>query len=115
MAAIERKTKCYPTDVTDEEWSRIAPLLPKPAKRRRRPSVDLREVVNAIRYMTRTGRRLADAAQGLPAMADGVLVVPAVRAADAVPDEPRYRTDNGSRAGPDGRRAQVALSPTARL
>lgn len=55
MAAIERKTKRYPTDVTDEEWARIAPLLPKPAKRGRRPSMDLREVMNAIRYMTRTG------------------------------------------------------------
>jgi transposase len=55
MAAIERKTKRYPTDLTDEEWERIAPLLPKPAKRGRRPSVDLREVLNAIRYMTRSG------------------------------------------------------------
>ncbi len=35
MAAIERKTKRYPTDPTDGEWARIAPLLPKPAKRGR--------------------------------------------------------------------------------
>ena len=55
MAAIERKTKRYPTDLTDEEWERIAPLLPKPAKRGRKPEVDLREVLNAIRYMTRSG------------------------------------------------------------
>jgi transposase len=55
MAAIERKTKRYPTDLTDAEWDRIAPLLPKPAKRGRRPGVDLREVLNAIRYMTRAG------------------------------------------------------------
>ena len=55
MAVIERKTKWYPTELTDEEWERIAPLLPGPAKRGRKPSVDLREVVNAIRYMTRTG------------------------------------------------------------
>jgi len=53
--AIERKTKRYPTDLTDEEWARIAPLLPKPAKRGRKPAVDLREVLNAIRYMTRSG------------------------------------------------------------
>ena len=33
MARIERKTKRYPNDLTDEEWARIAPLLPKPAKR----------------------------------------------------------------------------------
>lgn len=55
MAAIERKTKRYPTDLTDEEWDRIAPLLPKPPKRGRKPEVDLREVPNAIRYMTRSG------------------------------------------------------------
>ena len=55
MAVIERKTKRYPTDLTDEEWARIAPLLPKPAPRGRKPGVDLREVLNAIRYMTRTG------------------------------------------------------------
>lgn len=55
MAAIERKTKRYPTDLTEEEWERIAPLLPKPAKRGRKPAVELREVLNAIRYMTRSG------------------------------------------------------------
>ena len=55
MAAIERKTKRYPSDLTDEEWARIAPLLPKPARRGRKPEVDLREVLNAIRYMTRSG------------------------------------------------------------
>jgi len=27
MAKIERKTKRYPTDLTDDEWERIAPLL----------------------------------------------------------------------------------------
>lgn len=55
MARIERKTKRYPTDLTDEEWEQIEPLLPKPAERGRKPRVDLREVLNAIRYMTRTG------------------------------------------------------------
>src|SRR6476469_3518067 len=55
MADIEKKTKRYPSDLTDEEWKRIAPLLPKPAKRGRKPAVDLREVLNAIRYMARSG------------------------------------------------------------
>ncbi|MBM3586147.1 MAG: transposase [Alphaproteobacteria bacterium] len=32
MAEIKRKTKGYPTDLTDEEWSRIEPLLPRPSK-----------------------------------------------------------------------------------
>jgi hypothetical protein len=55
MADIEKKTKRYPTDLTDEEWSQIEPLLPKPAKTGRRRTVDLREVVNAIRYLARSG------------------------------------------------------------
>ena len=55
MAEIEKKTKRYPTDLTDEEWSQIESLLPKPAKTGRRRTVDLREVVNAIRYLARSG------------------------------------------------------------
>src|SRR5687768_1150029 len=55
MADIEKKTKRYPSDLTDEEWKRIAPLLPKPAKKGRKPEVDLREVVNALRYLARSG------------------------------------------------------------
>ena len=55
MAQIAKKTKRYPSDLTDEEWEQIAPLLPKPAKRGRKPEVDLREVMNAIRYMVRSG------------------------------------------------------------
>ena len=55
MAKIEKKTKRYPTDLTDEEWDRIVPFLPKPAKKGRKPSVDMREVLNAIRYIARAG------------------------------------------------------------
>ena len=28
MARIEKKTKRYPSDLTDEEWSAIGPVLP---------------------------------------------------------------------------------------
>lgn len=55
MAAIEKKTRRYPTDLTDEEWSQVEPLLPKPGKTGRRRRIDLREVLNAIRYLARTG------------------------------------------------------------
>jgi putative transposase len=57
MAKIRKKLKRYPTDLTDEEWSMIEPQMP-PAARRGRPSrkIDLREVVNALRYLVRTGR-----------------------------------------------------------
>jgi transposase len=51
MAAIEKKTKRYPSDLTDEEWLAIEPVLPRPTKRGRKRTTDLREVVNAIRYI----------------------------------------------------------------
>ena len=45
----------YPTDLTDEQWKLVAPLLPaaKPGGRPR--SVDLREVLNGIFYVIRGG------------------------------------------------------------
>lgn len=45
----------YATDLTDRQWALIAPLLP-PAKPGGRPrSTDMREVVNGIVYVLRTG------------------------------------------------------------
>lgn len=55
MAEIRKKLKRYPTDMTDEEWSVIEPLLPRPSARGRPRKTDLREVVNALRYLVRTG------------------------------------------------------------
>lgn len=48
----ERKGLRYPSDMTDEEWSLIEPLIP-PGKRAR--TVIIREVVNAILYILSTG------------------------------------------------------------
>src|SRR5665213_1343138 len=55
MAEIEKKTKRYPTDLTDEEWVRIQPFLPGLAKSGRPVATNLREVLNAIRYLARSG------------------------------------------------------------
>lgn len=55
MAKIEKKTKRYASDLTDEEWSFVEPLMPKKAKTGRPRDVDLREVLNALRYLARTG------------------------------------------------------------
>jgi len=55
MAEIARKTKRYPSDLTDEEWERIAPLMPKPGRRGRPREVEFREVINAVRYLVRSG------------------------------------------------------------
>ena len=55
MAKIAKKTKRYPSDLTDDEWDLIAPLMPKAPRRGRRRSVDMREIINAIRYLVRSG------------------------------------------------------------
>ena len=53
QAAFERRR--YPSDLSDAEWERIEPFLPRPARRGRKPKVDLREILNAIRYLARAG------------------------------------------------------------
>jgi putative transposase len=47
--------KRYPTDLTDEQWALIGPLLPKAKPGGRPRTVDPREVVNALFYQARTG------------------------------------------------------------
>lgn len=45
----------YPSDVTDEQWAILRPLIP-PARPGGRPrAVDLRQIVSAIFYLTRSG------------------------------------------------------------
>ena len=51
----EREGLRYASDLTDREWQLIAPFLP-PTKAVGRPrTTDLREVVNAILYLLRSG------------------------------------------------------------
>ncbi len=47
--------KAYPTDLTDAQWARIAPLIPPAMPGGRRRTVNVREVINAILYLVRTG------------------------------------------------------------
>lgn len=57
MSQSNRPRKAYSTDLTDEQWEIIEPLLP-PANIERggRPrEVDLREVINTILYLNRSG------------------------------------------------------------
>src|SRR5215475_9897564 len=53
--AADRHGLRYPSDLTEEEWALVAPMIP-PAKRGGRPrDVNVREVLNAIFYVLSTG------------------------------------------------------------
>ena len=45
----------YPSDVTDAEWAIISPMIPPPRRGGRHRETDMREVMNAVRYVLRTG------------------------------------------------------------
>ena len=50
-------------NLTDAQWERIAPLLPKPRRRRNgagRPRRDAREVLDGVLWILRTGAQWAD-------------------------------------------------------
>ncbi len=54
-ARYNRDTLRYPSDVTDEEWAVIAPLLPPARRGGRKRSVNIREVFNGVLYLLSTG------------------------------------------------------------
>jgi transposase len=53
MAAPTRKP--YLTDLTDEQWAVLQPLMPRAKPGGRPRKVDMREVLNTILYLNRTG------------------------------------------------------------
>src|ERR1700734_887041 len=63
--AVRRGLRC-PSDLTNDEWALIEPMIP-PAKRGgRRLEVDVREVLNAIFYVLSTGCQWAALPKDLP-------------------------------------------------
>jgi transposase len=62
----ERRSLRYPSDLTDEEWALIRPLIP-PAKRGgNKRTVDVRAVVNGVMYVLSTGCQWAALPKDLP-------------------------------------------------
>lgn len=49
------RRKPYPSDLSDAEWVILKPLLPTPKGFGHPQEVDLREILNAIFYVQRTG------------------------------------------------------------
>ena len=62
----DRSKLRYPSDLTNEEWSVIEPLIP-PAKRGgNKRTVDVREVVNGLMFILGTGCQWASLPKDLP-------------------------------------------------
>lgn len=58
MTPIKRAS--FPSDLSDVQWLEIKRLLPGPVGLGRPRKVELREIVNAIRYLLNTGCRWRD-------------------------------------------------------
>jgi putative transposase len=52
---MEKKAKRYPSDLTDQEWAILEPLIPPPKPGGHLRTVDMREVVNGMLYVLRGG------------------------------------------------------------
>ena len=65
-ACYDRSKLRYPSDLTDDEWALIVPLIP-PAKRGgNNRTVDIREVVNGVMYVLGTGCQWTALPKDLP-------------------------------------------------
>ena len=61
------RTKRYPSDLSDDEWAILAPLLAPPrAGKGRPPRTPRREVADAIFYQLRTGGQWRYLPEGFP-------------------------------------------------
>ena len=56
----------YPSDLTDEEWARVAPLIPPARRGGNKRTVNVREVMNGIMYVLGTGCQWRAVPKDLP-------------------------------------------------
>ena len=74
----DRSKLRYPSDLTDEEWAIVGPLIP-PAKRGgNKRTVDEREIVNGVMYILSTGCQWRRSAEGPAAAQHGERLLPAL-------------------------------------
>ena len=57
MGREQQKRKSYPSDLSDEQWARLEPLIPAARSNRggRPREIDMREVINTLLYLNRSG------------------------------------------------------------
>jgi len=63
----DRSRLRYPSDLTDEEWALVAPLIPPARRGGNRRHVDVRDVMNGIMYVLSTGCQWRAIPKDLPA------------------------------------------------
>ena len=54
-AGYDRRGLRYPSDLTDEEWAVLAPLIPRAKRGGNKRSVDERSLINGLLYILSTG------------------------------------------------------------
>jgi transposase len=54
-AKYKRDHLRYPSDVTDEEWAHVEPLIPPARRGGRRRETNMREALNGVMYVLSTG------------------------------------------------------------
>jgi hypothetical protein len=107
METITRKP--YETDLTDEEWTTLEPILKRAlygekTKTRAHPKhYPLREIVNAILYLLKTGCQWRQLPHDLPPVEDRLLSLSAVGKAGCAGADPRCTGQKGAGAGGQGR------------
>ena len=62
----DRSKLRYPSDLTDEEWVLIGPLIPPAKKGGNKRTVDVRAVINGVMYILSTGCQWAALPKDLP-------------------------------------------------
>ncbi len=57
MPEEQEQRKAYPSDLTDAQWTIVEPLMPAPRSDRggRPRALDMREVLNTLLYLNRSG------------------------------------------------------------
>jgi transposase len=63
----DRSLLRYPSDLTDEEWAHVGPLIPQAKRGGNRRHVDVREIVNGLMYVLSTGCQWRAIPKDLPA------------------------------------------------
>src|SRR5262249_57146997 len=99
------RTTDYPSDLTDAQFARLAPLLPRPKPGGRPRSVNLHDVVNGILYVSRTGCQWRALPRDYPPRAPRLDLLP-----QRENDRPRPR---GDPAPPDQHPPPPARQPSA--